>query len=127
MLLALKDIHIFCAYTAGIGIVIRGVLVIAQNTFGKHRITKILPHVIDTVLLLSGLVMAYQLSYIPSEQPWLLAKLIALGFYILFGLILMRWAKTTYTRVFSLIAVMSTFVYIVGAAHTKSVSSILYL
>lgn len=127
MLLALKDIHILCAYATGIGIVIRGVLVIAQNTFSKHRIIKILPHMIDTVLLLSGLVMAYQLSYIPSEQPWLLAKIIALVFYIFFGLVLLRWAKTTQIRVFSLIAVMGTFVYIVGAAHTKTVGSILYL
>jgi len=67
--------------------------------------------------------MAFYWAISPMEQPWLLAKLIALPRYILFGLVMIRWGNTDRRRWVVLIGGLLTYSYIVGAAHSKSVLS----
>ena len=119
----LKNLHIFCAYATGLGFLIRGILAISQNQLIAHRMTKTLPHIIDTGLFLSGLTMVYVWSISLTAQSWLLAKLIVLLLYILFGLLMLRWGGTGRRRWIGLIGGLSTYTYIVGAAHSKSVLS----
>jgi len=123
-MLTLKDIHVFCAYTTGIGFFLRGVLIICQSPLRQYRIVKTLPHIIDSGLLISGFLMAYYWAISPMEQPWLLAKLIALPLYILFGLVMIRWGSTEGRRWIGLTCGLLIYSYIVGAAHSKSVLSI---
>lgn len=51
---------------------------------------KILPHINDTLLLISGISLAYQVNINPLEHSWLLAKIIALLLYIYFGIIALK-------------------------------------
>jgi uncharacterized membrane protein SirB2 len=44
-----------------------------------------LPHLNDTVLLVSGAITAYLWSWNPLQQPWLLGKILLLLLYIYFG------------------------------------------
>ncbi len=53
---------------------------------------KIIPHINDTLLLLTGVSLAYQSSINPMEHNWLLAKIIALVFYIGFGTVALKSA-----------------------------------
>lgn len=46
---------------------------------------KIIPHINDTLLLVTGVSLAYQASINPMENNWLMAKIIALILYIGFG------------------------------------------
>lgn len=126
-MLTLKGIHVFCAYATGLGFLLRGVIAILQSPLGQHRIAKKLPHIIDTFLFSSGLLMAYSWSISPMAQPWLSAKLIALLFYIAFGLLMLRWGDTDRKRWIGLLGGLLTYIYIVGAAHSKSVLSLLAL
>jgi len=123
-MLTLKAIHIFCAYTTGIGFLLRGVLILCQSPLRQHRIAKKLPHIIDSGLFISGMFMAFYWAISPMEQAWLLAKLIALPLYILFGLIMIRWGSTDRRQWIGLIGGLLVYSYIVGAAHSKSVLSI---
>jgi len=68
--------------------------------------------------------MAFYWAISPMEQAWLLAKLIALPLYILFGLIMIRWGSTDRRQWIGLIGGLLVYSYIVGAAHSKSVLSI---
>lgn len=124
---SIKLIHVICAYATGLGFLLRGLLSIAQHPVLDHPLCKRLPHIIDTCLLIAGLTMVVTLSLWPSEQPWLTAKLIALLLYIACGLLMLRWAKTTGTRVIGLISGLCVFIYIVGAAYSKSPISVFAL
>jgi uncharacterized membrane protein SirB2 len=53
---------------------------------------KIIPHINDTLLLITGITMAYQASINPMEHSWLIAKIIALVFYIGFGTVALKSA-----------------------------------
>jgi len=123
-MLTLKAIHIFCAYTTGIGFLLRGVLILCQSQLRQHRIAKKLPHIIDSGLFISGMFMAFYWAISPMEQAWLLAKLIALPLYILFGLIMIRWGSTNRRQWIGLIGGLLVYSYIVGAAHSKSALSL---
>ena len=54
------------------------------------KIIKIIPHINDTFLLVSGICMAYIMAINPLEQPWLMAKIIALFLYIGFGMVALK-------------------------------------
>ncbi|MDJ0832739.1 MAG: SirB2 family protein [Gammaproteobacteria bacterium] len=118
-----KEIHIFCAYTTGLGFLLRGVLVIMQSSLSRHRLTRILPHVIDTCLLVSGLLMAYLWSISPFIHMWLSAKILVLLVYIGFGLLMIRWGRSSRRRWLGLTGGLVAYSYIVGVAHSKSVLS----
>lgn len=56
-----------------------------------HKIFRIIPHINDTLLLITGAIMAYSVKFIPfGNANWLGVKLILLVFYIGFGLIAIK-------------------------------------
>ena len=85
----------------------------------QQRWVKTLPHVVDTVLLLSGISLAWQLGS-SGVRGWLSAKLVALVFYIAFGIIALRIARTRGVQVAASGAAVLTFAYIASVALTKS-------
>lgn len=125
--MTLKAIHVFCAYTTGLGFLLRGILAILQSPVIKHRAMKVLPHIIDTVLLVSGVVMAITWFSLPVTQYWLIAKISALLLYILFGLLMLRWGVNSRRRWLGLIGGLLVYGYIVGVAHSKSALSFISL
>ena len=50
-----------------------------------HPLTRTLPHINDTLLLLAAIAMAWIAHLNPLEHNWLMAKLIGLILYILLG------------------------------------------
>ena len=118
-----KTVHVFCAYATGLGFFIRGLLALWQSPALEHRALKILPHVIDTFLLASGIVMMVTWSLWPTDHVWLLAKIIALLLYIYFGLRMLRWGTTPSRRWSGFVGGLLVYLYIIGVAHSKSLLS----
>ena len=118
---ALKLIHVSCAYVTGAGFLLRGILALTEHPIAAHRLTKTLPHIIDSLLLLSAIGMLVQWSISIPVSPWLQAKIAALLLYIAFGMTMLRWGKTKRIRLAGLIGGMVTYSYIIGVAHIKSV------
>lgn len=117
----IKLVHIVCAYLTGAGFLLRGVWALADNPLSQHRLTKVVPHIIDTLLLLAALGMLYSWSISLPANPWLVAKIFALLVYIGFGLLMLRWGQTTRARLFGMLGGVATYAYIVAVAHSKSV------
>jgi uncharacterized membrane protein SirB2 len=84
-----------------------------------RRWVRIVPHIVDTVLLLSGAWLAWQLGA-AGVRGWLPAKLAALVVYILLGAVALRRGRTRGVRVVAAVAAIATFGYIVSVAVTKS-------
>jgi uncharacterized membrane protein SirB2 len=88
MYLVLKNAHIVFITISIILFNYRFLLKIFKKSIPK--LIKILPHINDTFLLISGISMAYLVNFNPFEKPWLMAKIIALVLYIGFGMMALK-------------------------------------
>lgn len=88
----LKALHVTCAVTSVAGFALRGIWVVRDHPLRRHRLTRTLPHVVDTLLLGSAIGMLWLWRVSPLQLDWVGAKLVALALYIALGLALMRVA-----------------------------------
>ena len=121
----LKLLHISAATMSFVGFAARGLGVLSGAAWVRHRLTRTLPHVIDTVLLLSALGMLWLARLPPWALPWLRAKIIALLIYIALGVLALRAvpavqsARSRTVRLAAWIAALAVFGYIASVAFTK--------
>lgn len=121
MMLWIKTIHLAAVLLSFCGFVLRAGWMLADSPMLSKRWVKVLPHIIDTVLLLSALVLVYLMSLPLLQTDWLLAKIIALLMYIVLGTLALKRARTKLQRLmFALLAIL-VFLYIVSVAISKSV------
>jgi len=85
----LKLFHIALAYLTVLGFVVRGIWALTDSPLREQRWVRIVPHIIDTGLLVLGVVLMLSLSLSPLTG-WLAAKLLGLLAYIGFGVLTMR-------------------------------------
>lgn len=81
---------------------------------------KRVPHVVDTLLLVSALYLAFSWHISPFEQPWLMAKILALPLYIATGIVALRLGRSRKIRLMAWLAGLFTFLYMVSVALSKS-------
>jgi len=118
--LALKYLHVTCVVLSGLGFALRGWWMLVDSPRLKTRLARVVPHVIDSVLLGSALVMAWQSSQYPFAQSWLTAKFFGLLAYILCGTMALKRARTKGGRVVFLILALLAYTYIIGVALTRN-------
>ena len=116
---ALKAIHVAAAALSITLFVVRGRWMLAAPERLRARWVRIIPHVIDTVLLVSALWLAWQIGFVANAR-WLGAKIAALLVYIVLGTIALKRGPTRGIRVTAFFAAVATFAYIVSVAFTKS-------
>ncbi len=116
----LKLAHVGSALLSVSGFALRGYWMISGNTLLQHRLTRVLPHVVDTVLLASaiGMLIVWQAS--PLQLPWLIAKIAGLVVYIGLGLVALRLGRTRPVRITAYILALATAAYILAVAYSKS-------
>lgn len=121
--LLIKTLHIGTAILTISGFALRGYWMITQSEKLQHKVTRIAPHVVDTVFLLSGITLVFMLNLNPLSQPWLLAKFAGLILYIVLGTFAIKRGATLKIRVIAFIGALTVFAYIAGVAITKSAAS----
>lgn len=119
----LKILHISAAIATISGFVLRSFWMMKSSELLHRKLTKSLPHVVDTVFLLSGIAMLYQLSVNPFTQLWLLAKFAGLVVYIVLGTIAIKRGPTLQIRMLAAVSAVAVFAYIAGVARTHSIGS----
>lgn len=120
MMEIVKTIHIVCALLSISGFVGRGLLLIKGSPLLTARWVKISPHIIDTVLLASAIILASQWGWAALQMPWLQAKITALIVYIVLGSLAIRPGRPQWVRISAWLAAIITFAYIVSVAMTKN-------
>ena len=55
---------------------------LAEANISSHKIVKVTPHVVNTLLILSGIMLCVIVHQYPVSSPWLTEKMVALCFYI---------------------------------------------
>jgi uncharacterized membrane protein SirB2 len=102
------------------GFVARGLGSFAQAAWVRGRVSRTLPHLLDSVLLGSALVLAWMLRLTPCAAPWLAAKIVGLLLYIGLGMLALRPGRPLALRVGAWLAALSCFGWIVSVALTKN-------
>ena len=118
--LILKYAHVVAAVTTISGFVLRGYWMLVDSKKLQHPVTRIAPHIIDTVFLLAGIGLIWLLRLEPLKQPWLIAKFTGLIVYVLLGTVAIRRGPTKEIRTIAFASAVAVFAYIVGVALTRS-------
>lgn len=116
----LKVVHVGSAIFSISGFVLRGVWMLRGSPLLKARTTRILPHVVDTVLLASAIALALRSAQYPFVHPWLTAKVLALLVYIVLGSLALKYGRSRQVRTLSYGLALGVFLYIVAVAVTRS-------
>ncbi len=82
------------------------------------KILKIVPHINDTLLLISAITLAVMGGFNPTNHPWLLAKIIALVVYIVLAAMALKSRGTK--RIVTYVLATLVFVFMVMTALSKT-------
>lgn len=117
---SIKIFHMCCAALSISGFFVRGIWMLQQSAYLQHCYVRRLPHVIDTLLLVSALLMVVMSQQYLLQQNWLTAKVLALVVYVLLGMVALRCGKTRIIRISAWVAAMLVFFYIVAVAVSRN-------
>lgn len=112
-----KTIHLAAVHLSVLGFILRAIWMLMGSGMLEKKLVKVLPHIIDTVLLISALALWYGFSF--AMQEWIIAKWIGLIGYIVFGTIALKRGKTMGIRIGALIAALICIALIFSAAYSK--------
>ncbi|MCH2040922.1 MAG: SirB2 family protein [Saccharospirillaceae bacterium] len=115
---ALKHSHVGFAYLSIMLFVIRFVLFSAKPDFRNNKVLKIIPHVIDTFLLVFAFLLLHNIWGSPVVGWWVVAKIVGLVAYIGFGVVAIKRGSLP-----AFAGSLICFAYIFGAAKAHSVLS----
>jgi len=119
-MLTLKLIHVSAVLISIIGFSVRGILMIIESSYLNKKWVKIVPHIVDTILLVSAILLTIRIGQYPITDGWLTAKLVALFAYIFLGVIALKRGKTKQIRVLAFVAAILVFAYTVLVAITRT-------
>lgn len=120
MFLLIKQLHVLSVVVSFSLFATRGVWMLVESPQLQRTWVKILPHIVDTVLLASAITLAIMLQQYPFQHGWLTAKVLALLAYIIVGSIALKRGRTKIQRVVAWLMALLIFGYIVSVALTRS-------
>jgi uncharacterized membrane protein SirB2 len=116
---ALKHTHLTALVLSFLLFFIRGYLMMRESPAGRHRAFLIAPHIINLLLIASGISLAVFLHLSPGSQPWLAVKLVALVIYIVLGVLTFKHPTPNVRKILWLLALI-VFAFIVSVAESKN-------
>lgn len=121
----LKLIHQSAVTLSITGFVARGAAALTDAAWVRSRAARTLPHIVDTVLLVSAITLAWMLRLNPLTTPWLGAKILGLLAYIVLGMLALKPTRPRGVRIAAWLAALLCFAQIVATAITKSALGLL--
>lgn len=114
----IKLIHIVFILTSFVSFVGRIGLSQFKPEVLQNKLFKIAPHVIDTILLVSGIALVIQGEWLERESGWIESKFILLLCYIVLGVVAMRFCGVKRWLAFS--GAIACYILIFSIAITKN-------
>ena len=112
--------HVSCVILTITGFAVRGVWMMTGSPLLKARWVRITPHVVDTVLLVSGAALAIKIRQYPLVDGWLTAKTLGVIVYIGLGTVALKRGKTRSIRVIAWVGALLVAGYIIAVALTRN-------
>ncbi|MGL6071964.1 SirB2 family protein [Craterilacuibacter sp.] len=123
--LMIKHAHAGFAYLTLISFAIRAGLMLASSPLLQNKVVRILPHIIDTLLLACAVALVVIGGW-PLSSPWIVAKIVALLAYIALGTIALKRGRTLQIRQAALLMSFALLAYLFAVAKTKMIFPFLF-
>ena len=117
--LLFKNLHMACAVLTLLGFSLRGYWMLTESAMLQKKAVKILPHIIDTLLLLSAIMLVIVTGFYPFVVGWVTLKLFLLVAYVVLGTFALKRGKTKQSRTLFFIASLVTVLTIFAIAAIK--------
>lgn len=127
MYYGIKHLHMILAVVSILGFALRGVWMMSGSSLLERRLVRVLPHVVDTLLLVTALVLAVMIAQYPFVSGWVTAKVVGLVIYIVLGMVALRRGRTKGIRIAAFFAAIVVFVWIASVAVSKNPAGFLPL
>ena len=114
-----KHTHMTFVALSVLFFVVRFTLHLRQSPIMDKKFVKIAPHVIDTFLLLSGLILCFSIKQYPFVDPWMTEKIGAVVAYILLATIALKANRNKLFKVFAALGALGWVVYAAKLAVFK--------
>ena len=115
----LKSVHVGAVIVSIALFALRGGWMLAGSALLATRFARIVPHVVDTVLLASAVGLSVLSRQYPIAQPWLTAKVAGLVVYVVLGSIALRRGRTRTVRALALLGALAVVSWIVATARCR--------
>lgn len=120
----IKTVHITTVTLSGLGFAARFAGSLVGAGWVRSRLARTVPHINDTLLLVSAITLAVLLQANPLVHTWLMAKIIALLVYIGLGMVALNPRRSGVVGLCSGVAALIVFGYIVSVALSKQISGL---
>lgn len=118
MYMAYKHIHLLLVVLSVSFLIIRFAMSLKPAAILQHRFFKIAPHVIDTLLLLSAVMLMLTIHQYPFVHTWLTEKFLAVLAYIALGVMAFR-GRTAVIRWICFLGALGWLGLVIRVAITK--------
>lgn len=114
-----KNLHVASVVVSVSLFLLRGIWVFRGSQLrgvplASNTLARVLPHVVDTVLLGSAIWLTLILAQYPLQQPWLTAKVVGLLVYIGLGTVALKRRK-----LWAFVLALVTVSYVIAVAVTR--------
>ncbi|MCG8413139.1 MAG: SirB2 family protein [Pseudomonadales bacterium] len=117
--LLIKHLHIGFAVLSLAGFALRGIWMLTESALLQARLTRILPHINDTLLLASAIWLVIVTRQYPLVVGWVTIKIGLLLLYIGFGTMALKRGKTRQSRTIYFVISLLTIAGIFAVALIK--------
>ena len=107
-------LHVFCVVLTGSFFIVRGIWMLVDSRLLENKPVKVVPHIIDTLILVSAISLTLQIQQYPITDNWLTVKLLAPVIYTLLGIFAVRRGKTKTRRLAFFITALLTYGFIIS-------------
>ncbi len=91
---------------------------IKKNYYYRDKIFRYIPPTVDTLLLLTGIILMFITEQYPFSHSWITVKLTALLLYILFGTIALNRVNHYKLQILGFIMALVTIYYMYSVARS---------
>ena len=102
-----KHIHLTTIAISVVLFLLRFIWTLRQSDMLQKKWVKILPHITDTLLLLSAATLCVMLEQYPFATAWVSEKLLGLLMYVFMVTLALKIAKTDFMRMVGLVGALS--------------------
>jgi uncharacterized membrane protein SirB2 len=119
MYMMMKHLHITAVVLSVLLFVLRFIWLQMDAQVMQRKWVKIVPHIIDTVLLASAITLCILLAQYPFVHGWVTAKVLGVIAYILLGFGALKWAKSKGMQWGTFVLALATIVFTFKVAISK--------
>ena len=116
----LKTVHVAAVVISLLLFTGRGYWMMTGSALLKSRFSRVVPHVVDTILLASAIALMFAVHQYPFVHGWLTAKVLGLILYIALGTVALKRGRTRTIRVAAFLAALLVFAWMVMTARARA-------